>query len=131
VALLDATWQGRPEWTDDSSWVTVDAPDLVYEGPPYPGLLLKANVPADGELRVLCGHDSPGRPFECVCRTELMVGDHGFVVETDGGHLPVPLPCGNYDVEVWVQAADALRAEAVAFIFGSQRPRSLGVLRTT
>lgn len=131
VALLDATWQGSPEWTDETGWVTVHAPDLFYEGPPYPGLLVRANVPLGGDLRISVVETTPGSPLERVFETELIVGDHGFVIETDGGHIPLPMLAGNYSVEVWVDAADGRSARSVSFVFGERRPRELGPPRPT
>jgi len=111
--------------------VTVHAPELAYDGPPYPGLLVRANVQPGGDLKISYGVTPPGPPLRCVYETELVVSDHGFVIETDSGHAPVPTLAGNYDVGVWVDAVGARSIRAVSFVFGPRRPRELGRPRPT
>jgi hypothetical protein len=41
VAFLDATWQGAPVWRYTDEWV---ATDLAYDGPPWPGLLIRLHA---------------------------------------------------------------------------------------
>lgn len=129
LALLDATWQGLPEWNDAATWVTLHAPDMAYDGPPYPGLLVRTGVPAEGQLHVYCVDALPDRPLERVFVTELVVGGHGFVVVAESSERRLALANGTYHVEVWVEVMGPGRAGAVAFLFGSRQPRRLGTPR--
>ena len=129
VSLLDATWQGEPEWGDDD-WVAMDASDLVYEGPPYPGVLVRVGVAKDETIRVALCDSVPEWVTVQVAASELLVGDHGLYLEAGDDATGIPLQQGTYRLEVWVQPVEPGRATAVAFVMGPREPRRLGNPRT-
>jgi hypothetical protein len=126
LALLDTTWQDEPELTQADAWVAVDAPSLLYPGPPHPGVLLRLAVPNGVSIPVHIGDTVPDQTPEKVFDSELIVGDHGFWLEI-GTHLDtIPLACGNYPFQVWVRSMEVGRAQAAALVFGGRKPRRLG-----
>lgn len=129
VSLLDATWQGEPEWGDDV-WVAMDAPDLVYDGPPFPGVLVRVGVAQDQGIRVALCDSVPEWVSLRVAASELLVGDHGLYLEAGDAFANVPLGTGTYPFEVWVDPCGPGRATGVAFVFGPRQPRRLGKPRT-
>jgi hypothetical protein len=124
VGLLDATWQGEPEW-DDDPWVAMDASDPVYEGPPFPGLLVRVGVRDDATLRVAVGGGALDWAPAWVATSELIVGDHGLHLSIGDATRDVTVESGNYSIDVWVDPIAPGRARAVALVLGPRQPRRL------
>lgn len=124
VSLLDSTWQGEPMWGDDL-WVALDAPDLVYEGPPFPGLLVRVGVKESQNLRVAICQSAPGWAPMQVAESELIVENHGLYLEVGDVAHSVDLETGNYPIQVWVDPVAPGQAKAVAFVLGPRRARRL------
>lgn len=127
VELLDATWQGAPVWDEAAGpWVATDAPELVYGGPPWPGLLLRVDVPA-GETLTVDFSDQPASPsLRQVFESTLIVGKHGFWFAAGDEHLTVPAESGNYPVSVWVDGATPETTRRCSIVVGAWSPRQLG-----
>lgn len=124
VGLLDATWQGEPEWGNDP-WVAVDSPDFAHQGPPYPGALVRAAAEDDSSLRVAVSTSAPHWAPTRVLSSELVVGGHGLVLLAGRKWRDIEVAEGNYPLQVWVDAVSPGRARAIAFVLGAVRPRRL------
>jgi hypothetical protein len=125
VSLLDATWQGEPDWGDDV-WVAMDASRLVVEGPPYPGVLVRVGVPENGSVRVALCQAVPEWVSEQVADSELVVGTHGLFLEAGDDFAEIPVEAGTYPLQVWVQPVSPGGATAVAFVMGPRKPTKPG-----
>ncbi len=124
VALLDATWQGEPEWGSDP-WVALDGPDLVYQGPPFPGVLVRFGISDQEAVRVSVSNSVPDWAPVHVATSELMVGSHGFHLSVGDVTRSVRRDEGNYSLEVWVDQVRPGHAKSVALVLGPRQPRRL------
>lgn len=129
VELLDASWQGGPVWTDDAQWVATDAPELVYGGAPWPGLLIRALVPAGESVTVrLCDHVAESS-MRRIFTTELILGDQVWLAAGDE-HRTVPIRRGNYPASVWADGPTPAIARNYCIVHGTWSPRRLGTPRS-
>jgi len=130
IEFLDATWQGLPVWSSCDIWVATDTPDLVYGGPPWPGLLVATRVPSGETLTVSVSGKPPPSSMHQVFASELIVGSHGFWLAAGAESLNVAVEIGNYPVAVWVDGETPGATRRCCIVLGARTPYLLGQPRT-
>lgn len=128
VELLDAAWQGGPVWDDDTQWVATDAPELVYGGAPWPGLLIRAVVPAGESVTVRLSDHVAGSSMRQIFATELIFGDQVWLAAGEE-HRTVPIRPGNYPASVWADGPTPATVRHYCIVLGAWSPRNLGTPR--
>ncbi len=121
---------GGPVWGDTDVWVATDAPELVYAGPPWPGLLIAIRVPAGEAVTVRVSDRPPTSSMNQVFASQLIVGGHGFYLVVRADSPTIPVETGNYRVTVWVDGETPDATRQCSIVLGAQTPRQLGQPRT-
>ncbi|MCV2392972.1 hypothetical protein OEB99_01500 [Actinotalea sp. M2MS4P-6] len=109
VELVDATWQDGVEWRPGDTWTACWGPSLVADAPPYPGVAVRTIDSRDAPrtaLRVEVQHTAPEGRLHRVATTVIRIGSAGAYLSVGATSLEVPLAGGDYDTEVWVDAAE-------------------------
>lgn len=117
VELVDAAWQDGPEWRRTDTWVACWGPSLITDAPPYPGVAVRtidSRTTPGRALRVQVQHDAPQSPLHPVAATVLRIGPAGAYLGVGATSLDVPLPAGDYDAEIWVDAPEPRLVSHVA-----------------
>lgn len=118
IELVDATWQDdKIEWRSGDTWTAYWSPSLVADAPPYPGVAVRtvdSHTAPRTALQVDIQHDSPDGPLHRVTATMLRVGPAGNYLNVGASSLAVPLPGGDYDAEIWVDADEPRLVSHVA-----------------
>lgn len=128
VVLLDATWQGAPAREDDNNglWVVTDTPDLVYGGPPWPGVSIRLEAEPACTIRVtICGTRRLPT-YRNIFSSTLIVDDHRLELETECTAVSVPVPSGNYPIDVWVDGDTPATTSHCVISLGQRSRRRLG-----
>jgi hypothetical protein len=129
VGLVDASWEDYPWLDGDDSWVEVQGDTAGDDaGPPYPGISV-ATVPEAGSVAVEVRRDERPAGLRLVHTTAVTVGDDGAAAGPPLAMEPVPVPPGEYDLEVWVDAGAPREVRHVCFVLAGRRPRTLARLR--
>jgi hypothetical protein len=122
VALVDATWQGYPQWETGDEQVVFRAESLTdSDNPPYPGFAVatRPDTGRDGPRTVRVEVWSDGEPagLRCVCQSVLHVGGHGVLVgnEQSGSMTELALARGQYRLRVLVDAEATCDVSRVVF----------------
>jgi hypothetical protein len=129
VGLVDAAWDDYPWLDGDDSWVEVQGDTAAEDaGPPYPGVSV-ATVPEAGSVAVEVRRDERPAGLRLVHTTAVTVGDDGAAAGPPLAMEPVPVPPGEYDLEIWVDAGAPREVRHVCFVLAGRRPRTLARLR--
>lgn len=118
IEIVDATWQDdKIEWRPGDAWTACWNRSLVADVPPYPGVAVRtidSRTAPRTALQVDVQHDAPGSPLHRVATTVLRIGPAGTYLGVGATSLKVPVPGGDYDAEIWVDAAEPRLVSHVA-----------------